>query len=210
MSFLSGILSGVAKFAIPIAANFLAGPAAGIATKLLQGIADSFLKGAKGAVNGLVDGLLNQIPFGLGSPLKTIAHKLIGGLFDKLEGGIDGGIAKLVRNLVNSVVKRLTGDGVSVAPPSLGSKERSSGTSMLGQIFDGVKSAFSGGGGSDSILNELSLPAKPGNPGANATDEQLLKYQEAMQRYNRMLTMITQLLQMQHEGKKSVIQNMRA
>jgi hypothetical protein len=64
---------------------------------------------------------------------------------------------------------------------------------------------LSGGGGGG-----LTLPPKPTNPGANASDQDMLKYQEDMQRYNRMLTMITQLQQMDHEGKKAVIQNLRA
>jgi hypothetical protein len=66
------------------------------------------------------------------------------------------------------------------------------------------------GGRSDSISNELKLPDKPQNPGPNANDQQLLKYQEDMQKYQRTLTMLTQMLQMQHEGKKSVVQNFRA
>ena len=65
--------------------------------------------------------------------------------------------------------------------------------------------------GGDSLIDQLGkLPEKPPFPGENASDQDLLKYQEGMQKYNRAITMITSILQMESEAKKSVVQNLRA
>jgi hypothetical protein len=205
---LGGILKSVAKFAIPIAANFIGGPLAGIATKLLQGVADKFI----GQGKSLVDGLLDKIPFGLGSPLKSLADKLIGGLQSK----VDGGIESLVHKIATSIVKRLTGDGVSVTPPALGSKERaetstSAGASVINDIKSGATGyPATGNSSSGSLLDEIgSFPKKPTMPSDPKDDRAMMKYQEEMQAYNRMITMLTNVLQMRHESNKAIVSNLR-
>ena len=211
MGFLGGVLKSVAKFAIPIAANFVGGPLAGMATKLLQGVADKFI----GQGKSLVDGLLDKIPFGLGSPLKSLADKLIGGLQKK----VDGGIESLIHKIATSIVSRLTGDGVKVAPPALGSKERadvssSAGASIINDISNGTGGASglpsTGGSSGGSLLDEIgSFPKKPSMPSDPKDDRAMMKYQEEMQAYNRMITMLTNVLQMRHESNKAIVSNLR-
>lgn len=54
------------------------------------------------------------------------------------------------------------------------------------------------------------VPPQPKPPGPNASDQQLLEYQQQIEKYNRLMTMITNLMQMQHERKKSIVNNFRA
>jgi hypothetical protein len=43
----------------------------------------------------------------------------------------------------------------------------------------------------------------------DAATQRMLQYQEAMQKYNRMMTMLSNLLQMQHETTKAIVRNLR-
>jgi len=64
------------------------------------------------------------------------------------------------------------------------------------------------GAGSGSIKSLLDMAVKPSMP--SSTDEkELLKYQEDLQAYNRLITMLTNILQVEHETRKAPIQNFR-
>ena len=70
-----------------------------------------------------------------------------------------------------------------------------------------------GGGGSGSIsalLDGIKKPEIPAATGDSDADERaLLKYQEQIQAYNRMITMLTNLMQVLHDTRKAIIQNFR-
>ncbi|MCL2626223.1 MAG: hypothetical protein FWD46_05355 [Cystobacterineae bacterium] len=76
--------------------------------------------------------------------------------------------------------------------------------------------SHSGGGGLFSMLDSVSKPTMPTYPGSNASedekkayDQALIKYQEEMQTYNRILTAVSNMLQVEHDTKKAIIQNYR-
>jgi hypothetical protein len=69
-------------------------------------------------------------------------------------------------------------------------------------------STSAGKGGTDfgPLYDQLKKPSMPADP---KDDKAMMKYQEDMQAYNRMVTMLTNMIQMQHESLKAVIQNFR-
>jgi len=69
-------------------------------------------------------------------------------------------------------------------------------------------SIYRGGGGNSSISSMMGGMTKP-TRSANMTEEESLDYQEQLQAYNRMITMLTNILQIEHDTKKAVIQNFR-
>ena len=58
----------------------------------------------------------------------------------------------------------------------------------------------------DQLMAQLKKPSMPADP---KDDKAMMKYQEEMQAYNRMVTMITNLIQMKHDSLKATLQNLR-
>ncbi|MCL2626035.1 MAG: hypothetical protein FWD46_04345 [Cystobacterineae bacterium] len=65
-------------------------------------------------------------------------------------------------------------------------------------------------GGYSGVDNLLSGLKKPTDITGNENEVDLAKKQQEWQKYNQMITMLTQLMQIQHDTRKAVIQNFRA
>lgn len=81
----------------------------------------------------------------------------------------------------------------------------------LGRLATSAQAAF--GGDSASVLGpsiDSLVDPSIGKDPTKMNDKELLKYQEEMQRYNRLITFLTNLLMMKHEASKAIIQNLRA
>ena len=83
-------------------------------------------------------------------------------------------------------------------------------THWIDSIFGGgleatnIAAAFSNGPDFNSLKGEFL------QKGLKDEDAGMMALQEQQQRYNRMLTLMTQMLQMRHEGLKGIDQNIRA
>ena len=53
-----------------------------------------------------------------------------------------------------------------------------------------------------------SVPQVPARPGPNPTAQQMMEYQEQMEKYNLLMSIITQKAQMQQDATKSIFQKM--
>ena len=65
----------------------------------------------------------------------------------------------------------------------------------------------SGGGIEDRALAGLSSLSEPKDPGPNATEADLARYQRDLGKYNRMFEMYSKIMANAHEMKKSLIAN---
>jgi hypothetical protein len=54
------------------------------------------------------------------------------------------------------------------------------------------------------------MPTAPTFPGPYATEQQMLQYQMEMQKYSRMMDMMSKIMQSSHEMKKGIIGNLRS
>lgn len=151
------------------------------------------------------------------------------GLFDSIGGAITGGFGSLaegvfdtlglpeaVGDVASGITNFATGNYVGLTTDVL---------DLAPNVFQGAKALFgaepespaaAGQGGNTGGLafNEKSLEVleKAGVDVSNLNDKDkaMLGAQQAMQDYNRMITLLTSLLQMQHEAQKAIIQNFRA
>ena len=137
-------------------------------------------------------GLLDSIIGGAGS--------LVGGVFDSL--GLPPAIGHVASGLTNFATGNVAGlvqDGVHVAGD------------IANFSHGGTQPSPPPGGGGGSGVDRAKQDAGDiGKGELKPEDQAMLDKQEAAQKYNRMITLLTSILQMQHEAQKAIIQNFRA
>ena len=145
------------------------------------------------------------------------------GAFDAIGGAISGAVGGLVHDVTDMAGDVASGvghlakgdlgaalqDGLHFAQHSVGA-----GLSSLGNFTQ--PSPPSSGSADASGLNltasnqALAAQANPEGIKVEDKDQKMLDAQQKAQDYNRMITLLTSLLQMQHEAQKAIIQNFRA
>jgi hypothetical protein len=156
----------------------------------LSSIAKSITGSITGGVNFSSGGSSGGIA---GSLTGGIAGSLTGGTAGSLTGGITGGLG--LDNLQNQL-SSLAGSGSGI-----------SGDSFLNNIGGSNPSGFF------DTASRLSNPSSSGGLDTSKIKDpeqrELLEMQKEMQKQNQIMTMLTQIAQIQHDSKKAVLQNFR-
>ena len=214
MGFLGGIgkaLGGVIK---QVAPTILRAVAPSVKEGLMK-ITDGFISGGANALKGVVSGFP-----GIGGLLA----KGIDWGADKLQGLVGKGFDQLLQKLMGTPTQ-IPGapEGTTGALPQAGTPERAqvaaAATAAANTAITQAQAALpnagvtagsannSGGGIEDRALAGLSSLSEPKDPGPNATEADLARYQRDLGKYNRMFEMYSKIMANAHEMKKALINN---
>ncbi len=215
MGFLGGIgkaLGGVIK---QVAPAILRAVAPSVKEGLMK-ITDGFISGGANALKGLTASLP--------SPISALLNKGIDWGADKLQGLAGKGFDQLLQKLMGTPTQ-IPGApaGTTGALPQAGTPERAqvaaAATAAANTAITQAQAALpnagvvagsannSGGGIEDRALAGLSALSEPKDPGPNATEADLARYQRDLGKYNRMFEMYSKIMANAHEMKKALINN---
>jgi hypothetical protein len=154
--------------------------------------------------------------------LDSVGSFITGGVGQFAEGICDTlGLPPEVGNIASGVTNFMTGnyvglfeDAMELAPSVMDFAGQMFGTDVAapGGGAGGAGAAGGGGGGGAGLDGAMAEANRLGvdTSGLKAEDAATLNAQAEAQAYQRMITLLTNLLQMQHEAQKSIIQNFRA
>ncbi len=222
-----GLLSGISSFNLP-KLNLGSAISKLSSSKLAEGIkslakvaGDTFLKPAtdgKGIFQSDVNFNIGGFDIKLKNPVEVLAQKLLGKLGDKARelGFNTDAIAKMLAGNTTREVAEVGGGTVEMpaledrvgeyAPPP--PAEAGGSTSVTSGGSDMADDALNKFGGSLSNLDSEINAAI--NKGGELNQTEMLKLQQKMQKRNELFQMLSQIMQIQHDTKKGIIQNMRA
>lgn len=207
---IGNVFGSVVKALKPIAMTALKA-ASGPAINLLKNIVGSGFDGVK---NFATTGLASALP----GPIGQLAGSLLGKGIDKLKDLATGGLEKGLQALVNKYLPTTLENGTNVTPtnlPGRGTTEAvSTATSAINTAANQVtggnwNTAVSDAGAAGRTPSASDLQKKYEAEGLKPEDAALLAKQEAMQAYQRLVMMMTSIMQAKHEASKAIIQNFR-
>jgi hypothetical protein len=216
MSFFGSIGKSLGSFIKPLASIALKAVAPAAANMLKGIVGDLFTKGGD-----FLKGLTSGLPGPLASLASNLIGKGVGALTNLAEGGINSLLSKITggAHTVDAGGTQVAVPGITTRPPATNTTSSASTATVASPNYGtgnniGTAGASSGIGAlpnlnttsSDQIKAEL----KAKYPNLKPEDLDMMAAQEAEQRYNRMISLLTQLLTMKHEATKSIIQNFRA
>jgi len=213
MGFISSIGKSIGN-AVSGAMKSLASNALSSVTSGLKSLTDGFVDMGKEALKGAVKNILPK-------PLQALAgmfglDKLIDKGIDALGDGVknlagqalDAG-SQYIQNAINNPSPVTLENGLTTTLPAFA--ERAPVQQSVPAPSASAPSPTSVPNTSDKINAPGTIASTLGEQGAiKDADWQLMKKQEEMQNYNRTITMLTNMLQMDHEAKKAIASNFRA
>ncbi len=182
-------------------------------TDMLKGVVgDLFSQGTKA-----LQGVVGNLPL-----IGPLASKLLGMGGDKLSQLAQGGLEKLVQSLV----EKITGRPVAGAPagtpnvnlPPLtaaGAAARAASTQAATAAVNNVVSQVTGqpAASGQSVEDQMGARAaalkEPAAPPEGATEGQMIEYQKNLQKYARMMDMLSKIIQAKNDMQKGIIGNFR-
>ena len=208
-SVFKGITSGLGS----IAKTALSAVAPKVTDMLKGVVGDLFSQGTKA-----LQGVVGNIPL-----IGPLASKLLGMGGDKLSQLAQGGLEKLVQSLV----EKITGRPVAGAPagtpavnlPALGTAAgvaaRAASTAAATAAVNTVASQVTGqpAASGQSVEDQMGARAaalkEPAAPPEGATEGQMIEYQKNLQKYARMMDMLSKIIQAKNDMQKGIIGNFR-
>jgi hypothetical protein len=207
---IGSVFGSVVKALKPIAMSALQA-ASGPAINLLKNVVGSGFDGVKTAVQLGVSGALP-------GPLGDLAAKLLGKGVDALKNLATGGLEKGLQALVNKYLPRPLENGTNVTPTNLPGRGTTEAVASTSSAVNAAASTVTGGGWNGEASSAAAsgrtpsvedLKAKYISEGIKPEDAALMARQEQMQAYQRLIMMMTAIIQAKHEASKAVIQNFR-
>jgi hypothetical protein len=181
-------------------------------TDMLKGIVgDLFSQGTKA-----LQGVVSNLP----GPLGDIASKLVGKGGDALSKLGQDALGKLIEGLVNKIAPRDVAGapaGTQTTTPSVataaGTAARSAATSAATAALQTVAPQSpvntSGLSSEDAAANQAAALKEPARPPDGASEGEMIKYQEQLQKYARMMDMLSKIIQAKNDMQKGIISNFR-
>lgn len=216
MGFLSSSIGSLVKTIVPkilpLVANAIGGPLLGMATDLFTKVAGSLLN--QSGSGGLFS---STVPLSIPNPLSSLngLASSVGTRFSNT-----GDFLSNIGDLLNG--SRNVG-GQQIYVPTFA--DRAGATQSVSQALEsratyaaegyGGGSVLASSGGSGTLDAVANMPLFTADEQKDLSklkpeDQAMMRLQRKMQRYNQMVQLMTNLMQMDHEAKMGVIRNVRA